>query len=88
MKGSWLFDDTDWKSKKVITSADNLFFPLKFGKEQKRFARSHVSCFPLKIMLLMLGQGGRLLKKEMGSSLFVTTPLIFSEALGFSLLSL
>ena len=56
-------------------------------KSKKTSSPPHMSCFELKIMLLMPGLGGRLPKKEKGSSLFVMRPFIFSEALGFSLLS-
>ena len=47
-----------------------------------------MSCFPLKIMLPMPGLDSQFPKKEKGSSLFVMRPLIFSEILGCSLLSL
>ena len=57
-----------------------LFFPLEIGKDKKKkvFMSADV-VFSLKISLKT---------EKKGFSLFVLRPLIFSEALGFSLLSL
>ena len=80
MRGFRLFDHTDWKSKKDFHVLRCPVFTENIDSEEqkKRYTRPQMFSFPQKVSV----------KRKKQSLLFVMSPTIFSEALGFSLLSL
>ena len=80
MRGPRLFDHTDWKSKKDLHVLRCPVFTQNIGitKSKKKVYTSSDVLFSTESIM----------KRKKRSSLFVMKPPIFSEALGFSLLSL